>query len=76
MAILFKVVDPNESGASGTQCLIKDWNKRVICQEDTDEMLTCSSNSTNVTDGAVYKAVDGHNKISCLPSTLKLLQTG
>ncbi len=55
MAKLFKVVDPSEPGTSGTQCLITDWNKCVLCQEDTDEMLKCPSNSACGTDGRIQE---------------------
>ena len=34
MAKHYKVVNPNEHGISGTH-----WNKCVLCQEDTEEML-------------------------------------
>ncbi|XP_014664507.1 PREDICTED: uncharacterized protein LOC106806883 [Priapulus caudatus] len=78
MAKLFKVVDHNEPGTSGTKCLTTDWNKCVLCQEGRDEMLKCPSNSARATGCAGYKNIAEHlvafDKISCLPPTLKLSQ--
>lgn len=78
MSKLFKVVDPNEPETSDTLCLATDWNKCVLCQEDTDEMLKCPSNSARDTDGAGYKTMAEHllafDKIGCLPRKLKLSQ--
>ncbi|KAF3847137.1 hypothetical protein F7725_020165, partial [Dissostichus mawsoni] len=52
--------------------------KCVLCQEDTDEMLKCPSNSARGTDGAGYRTLAEHlvafDKIVCLPNTLKLSQ--
>jgi hypothetical protein len=80
MAKLFKLVNPNEPGAVGTQSqhMTTDWSKCVLCQEDTDQMLKDPSNSTRDTGGAGYKTIAetliAFNKISCLPKTLKLSQ--
>ena len=78
MAKLYKVVDPDEPSSSGKQCPTTDWNKCVLCQEDTDEMLTCLYNSARGTDRAGYRTIAEHlvafDKISCLPRTLKLSQ--
>lgn len=59
MAKLFKVVNPNEPETSDTQCLATNWNKCVLCQEDTEEMLKFPSNSAHGTDGAGC-AICGH----------------
>ena len=80
MAKLFKLVDPNEPGTSGAKCLTTDWNKCVLCQEDTDEMRKCPYNSARSTYRAGYKTIAEHltafNKLSCPARTLKLLQRG
>lgn len=73
MAKLFKVVDPNEPGMTDT--LTTDWNKCVLCQEDTDQILKCPANSHG-RDGAGYKTIAellvAFDKISSLPKTLQL----
>ena len=71
-------MDPNESGTSGKKYLTTDWNKFVLCEEDTDEILKCPSNSAHGTDRAGYKTIAEHvtalNNIWCLPRTVKRSQ--
>lgn len=68
MAKLFKVAEPQESGS---QCL--DWNKCVLCQEETTEKLKCPANYVG---GPGYKTMAENlvafDKISCLPRSLQL----
>ena len=67
------MVDTDEPRTSGNPCLITDWNKYALCQEDTTEKLKCLANSAQ---GAGYKTMAENlvafDKISCLPRTLQL----
>ena len=59
------VVDPNKPGTSDPQGLATDWNKCVLCQEGTDEIVICPSYSAHRTGGAGYKTIADHLEVTC-----------
>ena len=75
MAKLYKVMDPDEPQTSG-HFLTTNWDLRVLCQEETVEMLKSPANSTHRTEEAGYKNLavnlEAFNKINSLPGSLKL----
>jgi hypothetical protein len=52
-----------------------DWNKCVLCQEDTTETLSCQADSMRIT-GSGYKTLADNllsfNQIGCLPKCIYL----
>ena len=79
MAKVYKVInDPLQPAteASDTSCLTVDWNKCILCQTDTSEILSCPADSKRITKGAGYKTVAENlqaiEKIGCLPKTINL----
>lgn len=74
MAKIYKEVDPLQPGTS-TQGLETDWNKCILCQEDTSEVLHCPAESTCVRQGEGYKTIGklvGFDRIDCLPTSMNL----
>ena len=49
MAKVYKVVD--QPGTSNVLCLTTNWNKCVLCQEDTPEVLRCPASSKRDAEG-------------------------
>ena len=74
MAKVYKVMDPQEPGTSGTQSLQTDWQKCILCQKDTAEVLRCPTKSKRGAQGVGYKTITsnllGFQKIGCLPKHL------
>ena len=62
--------------ASDTSCLPVDWNKCILCQTDTSEILSCPADSKRITKGAGYKTVaenlQAFEKIGNLRKTINL----
>ena len=83
MAKVYKFInDPLQPAteAFDTLCLPVDWNKCILCQTDTSEILSCPADSKLITKGAGYKTVaenlQAFEKIGCLPKTINLLNEG
>ena len=83
MAKVYKFInDPLQPAteAFDTLCLPVDWNKCILCQTDTSEILSCPADSKRITKGAGYKTVaenlQAFEKIGCLPKTINLLNEG
>ena len=60
MAKVYKVInDPLQPAteAPDTSFLPGDWNKCILCQTDTSEILSCPADSKRITKGAGYKTV-------------------
>lgn len=79
MAKVYKVInDPLQPAteASDTSCLQVDWNKCILCQTDTSEILSCPADSKRITKGAGYKTVaenlQAFEKIGSLPKAIYL----
>ena len=77
MSKIHKVVGSDEHGPQAAQRpSVTNWSMCLICQEVKDEPLKCPSKSTRPTDGAGYKTMADNlhafDKVSCLPSSLKL----
>ena len=74
MAKVYKVVD--QPGTSNVLCLTTNWNKCVLCQEDTPEVLRCPASSKRDAEGVGYKTIadniKGFDKVGCLPKTINL----
>ncbi|XP_062605131.1 uncharacterized protein LOC134266937 [Saccostrea cucullata] len=73
---LFKLLDPQQPSTSGTDLpYLTDWNKCVLCQEDTAETLSCPADSTRST-GSGYKTLADNlhsfSQIGCLPKSLDM----
>jgi len=51
-----------------------DWEKCVVCQQDTGKVLKCPAGSKHSIDGAGYKTLAENllafKKIDCLPSKM------
>ena len=74
MAEVYKVVD--QPGTSNVLCLTTNWNKCVLCHEDTPEVLRCPASSKRDSEGVGYKTIadniKGFDKVGCLPKTINL----
>ena len=68
MAKVYKLVD--QPGTSNVLCLTTNWNKCVLCQEDTPELLRCPASSKRDAEG--YKTIADNIKVGCLPKTINL----
>ena len=73
------VRDPLQPVAATTDsCVIIDWKKRVLCQTNTSESLSCPADSKRDTKGAGYKTMAenllGFEKLGCLPGEISLSQ--
>ena len=62
--------------ASDTSCLPVDWNKCILCQTDTSEILSCPADSKRITKREGYKIVaenlQAFEKSGCLRKTINL----
>ena len=74
MAKVYKMVD--QPGTSNVLCLTTNWNKCVLCQEDTPEVLRCPASSKRDAEGVGYKTIadniKGFGKVGCLPKAINL----
>ena len=74
MAKVYKVVD--QPGTSNVLCLTTNWNKCVLCQEDTPEVFRYPASSKRYPEGVGYKTIadniKGFDKVGCLPKTINL----
>ena len=64
------MVDQPGLVTSNVQCLTINWNKSVLCQEDTPEVLRCPPYSKGEAEGVGYKTVTDHSmgfdRVSCM----------
>lgn len=78
MAKHFIVLDPQQPSDSSGRHLpcLTNWDKCVLCQEDTSEKLLCPAEVTSRTSGSGYQTLAHNllafNKIGCLPKTIDL----
>lgn len=77
MAKVHKVVDPHQPAEPNRPTQIPtNWDKCVVCQEITSEILHCPANSKRGTDGAGYKTISDNmsafSAIGCLPKTVNV----
>ena len=72
----FKVLDPQRPSTSGTNSpYLTDWNKCVLCQDDTAEALSCPADSKRNTESGYQTLADyplTFSQIGCLPKSLHL----
>ncbi len=74
MAKVYKVVD--QPGTSNVLYLTTNWNKCVLCQEDTQGVLRCPASSKRDAERVGYKTIadniKGFHKVGCLSMTINL----
>jgi len=82
MAKTFKLVDTTLSTplSSSQQPAVTNWELCMICQEDTEEPLTCPSKSKRKDVGSGYSSLADNlikfNQLGQLPFTLGRLDDG
>ena len=78
MAKTYKVVDPFKPTTPDQEDIQYVWNKRIWCQEDTSESLTCPADSKRGTDRSGYRTtaeiILALEKLGCLPRKMNLSQ--
>ena len=57
MVIVCKVADQPGPVTSYVQCLSTNWNKCVLCQVDTSDVLRCPAYSKHVAEGVGYTTI-------------------
>ena len=77
MAKVYKIMDGRVTSSEKVKENIQtDWNKCILCQEDTTEILRCPAESTCDQKGAGYATMadllQGFCDIGCLPKSLDL----
>ena len=77
MAKVYKIMDGRVTSSEKVKENIQtDWNKCILCQEDTTEILWCPAESTCDQKGAGYATMadllQGFCDIGCLPKSLDL----
>ena len=78
MAKAYKIMDGSTTSDKLEEKLQTDWNKSILCQEVTTEVLQCPAESTRDQQGAGYTTIadllQGFSDIGCLPKSLDLTQ--
>lgn len=72
---MYRIANPQQPRTSATVVeRDTDWDKCMLCQKITDEVLHCPASSKRSTDGAGYKTLAENllafKKIDCLPSSI------
>ena len=72
---VYRIADPQQPTTSTAVVEeYTDWDKCVVCQKITDEVLQCPANSKRNTSGAGYKTLADNllafKEIDCLPSCI------
>ena len=57
MVIVYKVADQPGPVTSNVQCLTTNWNKCVLCQVDTPDVLRCPAYSKHDAEGVGYNTI-------------------
>ena len=74
MEKVYRIANPQQPSSSSAVTEDTDWDKCVICQQITSEVLKCPASSNRSTDGAGYKYLADNllafKKIDWLPSSM------
>ena len=58
--MVYKVAGQPGHVTSNVQCLTTNWNRGVMCQIDTPDVLRCPAYAKHEADGVGYKTIIGN----------------